>query len=115
MWYKIFLERIIRMIFTIMNRERKTLEDRGYKLIEDSKRVIDYELYEKIVSNKGEKYAETLTQRFSEELEPVCIGEDGIFYTVLFEKVDEDNEGEIPRAFLWQEVTLINHPDKSNK
>ena len=59
-----------------MNHERKTLEDRGYKLIEDSKRVTDYELYEKVVATKGEKYAKALIQKFYEELEPVCIPRD---------------------------------------
>ena len=98
------------MLFTIVNHERKTLKDRGYKLIENSKRVIDYDRYGKVVKKMGEDYADSMTVRFAEEQEPICIGEDGIFYTVLFETIKDDHGGEIPRAVIWQEVTLINHP-----
>lgn len=95
------------MFFTIINSDRTPLEGRGYKLADESKRFTDYELYEIIVKEKGEEYAQNLTQRFYEGMEPICMGEDGVFYTVLFDNFGIEGEKPMPKGVIWQEISLL--------
>ncbi len=116
MWQAVTVKKI--MNFTIINSEKKPLEDRGYKFAENSKRVINYTALEKLTVDKGEEYAESLTDRFLKEMEPICMGEDGVFYYVLFHDLSDNSRDFVSQGIMWQEVSVLNiikHNDDSDK
>ena len=94
------------MIFTLMNRDRAPLEERGYRLSEEHQTEIDKEIYNEVLIQKGKAYAEKIIAEFG-DCEPICLGEDGIFYTVLFENVSVEGEAPAPYPVAWHEIEVI--------
>ena len=94
------------MIFTIMNRDNLPLVERGYRISEEHETIIDRKVYETIVREKGMDYAIDLIRSFG-SCNPVCLGEDGVFYTVLFDNVTIDGEDPMPCAVAWHEIEVI--------
>ena len=106
MWQAVSVATVLN--FTIINSEKKPLEDRGYRFADGSKRILNYTALEKITVEKGEEYADSLTARFLKELEPICMGEDGVFYYVLFHDLGEKGDDSISQGIMWQEVSVLN-------
>ncbi len=94
------------MLFTIMNSQRTTLDERGYRFTEDSEVCVDELLFETIAKDKGRKYAEGLKTRLGEGLETICLGEDGVFYTVLFDTVAVNGEEPASYPIVWRELSV---------
>ncbi len=94
------------MIFTIMNREDVPLLKRGYRISEEHATITDRKIYNAIVNEKGMSYANELLKNFSDR-EPICLGEDGVFYTVLFDTVSVDGDEPVPCAIAWHEIEVI--------
>ena len=97
------------MLFTIFNAQRTSLEERGYTFAKHSEPVFDKEIYNEVLIQRGKKYADGLQAKFDEKLEPVCLGEDEVFYTVLFENLYIEGENDVPCAVMWQEISLLGH------
>ena len=97
------------MLFTIFNSTRTPLEERGSTFAKDSEPIFDKEIYNEVLIQKGKKYADGLQAKFDEKLEPICLGEDEVFYTVLFERVSLEGESDVPSAVMWQEISLLGH------
>lgn len=97
------------MLFTIFNSQRTPLQERGYALAKDTDPVIDRELFDQVLIQRGRKYADGLQAKFDKQLEPICLGEDEVFYTVLFENLRINDEFDVPSAVMWQEISLLGH------
>ncbi len=94
------------MFFTIMNKDRAPLVERGYILSEEHETIIDDKIFDAVVKEKGKEYADSIIENFG-DCEAICLGEDGVFYTVLFEDVSVDGDGPMPCAVAWHEIEVI--------
>lgn len=87
------------MKFEIINNTEGHLSHKGYHFVANSERFFDENLYKKLISDIGFNYVDKRFDDFYDGFEPICKGEDGKIYSVLFEYY---GEGRIP--FIWQEV-----------
>lgn len=71
---------------------------RGYKFT-DAPVQCDADVLADIRRTRGENYADGLTDQLADGFEPICTGEDGKLYSVLFDDTKEE-----PRAVCWQEI-----------
>lgn len=95
------------MKFTIINNQEGHLSLKGFKLLENSNRFIDNELYNKLKNERGENFVENLKDDFYEGFESICEGEDGKLYEVLFINSLDENNQLMETPFIWQEITKI--------
>lgn len=58
----------------------------------------DAEVLADIRRTRGKNYADGLLDQLADGFEPICTGEDGKLYSVLFDSKEE------PRAVYWQEI-----------
>lgn len=96
------------MNFIIYNSDRAPLIDRGYRVSEEHQNIIDRKVLKALEEQKGKAYAENKLAAFA-DLEPICMGEDGVFYTVLYDEVSIDGEESAPTAVAWREIEVINY------
>lgn len=88
------------MTFKIINNEQGHMSLKGYRIVSDAKTFWDKEVYETLVNNIGANSVDALFDDLYDGFNPICKGDDGRLYTVLFRHLD----GEwVP--FIWQEVT----------
>lgn len=71
---------------------------RGYKFT-SAPAQCDADVLEDIRRTRGENYADGLLDQLADGFEPICTGEDGKLYSVLFDDTKEE-----PRAVCWQEI-----------
>lgn len=90
------------MKFEILNNGEGDLNFKGYKLVSSSTRMFDNDLYNHLVAERGYNFVDRQFDRFYDGFEPICKGEDGEIYTVLF--VYDDDE---KKPFIWQKVKRI--------
>lgn len=94
------------MMFNILNRERKPLAERGYRIHDELDMELDKEIYNEVLIQKGKAHAEKIIAEFS-DCDPICLGEDGVFYTVLYENVSMEGEPPAPFPVAWREIEVI--------
>lgn len=89
------------MKFEIVNNNQGHMSLKGYRMVSDAERFWNKEVYETLVNDIGANYVDDLFDDFYDGFEPICKGDDGKLYTVLF-RYSDDGEW-VP--FIWQEVT----------
>ena len=90
------------MKFTIINNEEGHMSLKGYRFILDAQRFFDEKIYNKLAADININYADACFDEFYDGFEPICKGEDGKLYSVLFKYLD----GEF-KPFIWQEVEEV--------
>lgn len=93
------------MKFEIINNNEGDLSHKGYKFAENSERMFDEKLSIKLSRQISENFVYTLFDDFYDGFDPICEGEDGKTYMVLF--VYEDFGDFEKKPFIWQEVERI--------
>lgn len=83
------------MKFEIVDNRELDLASKGYKWANESTQV-DHAVLDDIRSSRGENYVDGLLDGYS----PICRGDDGELYSVLF-----DYGGDVPRPVIWSQVT----------
>ena len=91
------------MKFQVINNEQGHISLKGYQIISDAQRFWNEEIRQSLVANIGSNYVDNLFDDFYDGFEPICQGDDGKLYTVLFRYVDNEF-----KPFIWQEVKAIN-------
>lgn len=86
------------MKFEIIDNRELDLAGKGYKWA-GVLREVDREVIDDIRHTRGENYADSLSDDLFDGHSPICRGDDGKLYTVLFDW-GEDN----PRPVFWSEV-----------
>ena len=89
----------IDMKFEIFDNRELDLAGKGYKWA-DAARQIDREVLDDIRRTRGENYADGLSDDFFDGYSPICVGDDGELYSVLF-----DFSGDAPRPVYWSKVS----------
>ena len=89
------------MKFEIINNQEGHMSYKGYRFVKNSKRFFDEKLLKKLTVFRGFNFVDAKFDDFYEGFEPICTGEDGKLYLVLF--VYDDDE-KLP--FIWQEVEI---------
>lgn len=92
------------MTFEIINNEQGHMSLKGYRFVIDAERFWDKEIYEELASDIGVNYVDALFDDFYEGFEPICMGDNGKFYSVLFRY--DFGTGEF-KPFIWQEVEKV--------
>ena len=87
------------MKFEIINNKEGHLSHKGYHFIENSERFFDENLLKELTADRGFNFVDTKFDIFYDGFEPICKGEDGKTYSVLFVY---NNDEWVP--FIWQEV-----------
>ena len=91
------------MKFEIINNKESNLTEKGYALKKDADRLMDLKYWNYQTNIHGENI-ENAYDSFAEGHEPVCKGEDGKLYSVMF-RVSEHEDGSYwYRPVIWQEV-----------
>lgn len=90
------------MKFEILNDGVGNLKYKGYQFVREADRIYDEDLYKSLVAYSGYNFADSKFDDFYDGFEPICKGEDGRTYSVLF--IYDENE---KKPFIWQEVEKI--------
>ena len=94
------------MEFVIIDERDLNLKKRGYCWAENSQRFFDddYWRYQQIVLDEDVNDIDNVIDSFADGTYPVCKGEDGKLYTVMF-RVSEHEDGSYwYRPVIWEEV-----------
>lgn len=91
------------MKFTIINNEQGHMSLKGYRIVSDAERFWNKEIYNQLANDISVNYADALFDDLYDGFEPICKGEDGKLYTVLFQHINNEF-----KPFIWQEVKEIN-------
>lgn len=86
------------MKFEIIDNRELDLAGKGYKWA-SALREVDREVIDDIRRTRGENYVDRLSDDFFDGYSPICLGEDGELYSVLF-----DFGGDAPRPVFWSKV-----------
>lgn len=87
------------MKFEIIDNRELDLAGKGYKWA-SALRQIDREVLDDIRRTHGENYVDSLSDDFFDGYSPICVGDDGELYSVLF-----DFSGDAPRPVFWSKVS----------
>lgn len=87
------------MKFEVIDNKEGNLSHKGYHFVANSERIFDENLSKKLTADRGFNFVDAKFDDFYDGFEPICKGEDGKTYSVLFVY---DDEGMMP--FIWQEV-----------
>ena len=87
------------MKFEIIDNRELDLAGKGYKWA-NALRQIDREVLNDICCTRGENYVDRLSDEFFGGYCPICLGDDGELYSVLF-----DFGGDAPRPVFWSKVS----------
>ena len=88
------------MKFEIIDSRGHDLAGKGYKWA-GSLREADLKVLNDIRRTRGENYVDCLSDDFFDGYSPICFGDDGELYSVLF-----DFGGEAPRPVYWSKVLI---------
>lgn len=86
------------MKFEIIDNRELDLAGKGYKWASVLWEV-DREVLDDIRRTRGENYADSLSDDLLDGYSPICRGDDGEQYSVLF-----DFGGDVPRPVLWSKL-----------
>lgn len=90
------------MKFEIIDNRELDLTGKGYKWSNDPLQF-DREVLDDIRCTRGENYADSLSDDLFDGYSPICRGDDGELYSVLF-----DFGGDAPRPVFWSRVEAAN-------
>ena len=90
------------MKFEIIDNRELDLTGKGYKWAHDPMQF-DREVLDDIRRTRGENYADSLSDDLFDGYSPICRGDDGELYSVLF-----DFGGDAPRPVFWSKVEAAN-------
>lgn len=90
------------MKFEIIDNRELDITGKGYKWASEPKQF-DREVLEDIRRTRGENYADGLSDNLFDGYSPICRGDDGKLYSVLF-----DFGREAPRPVFWCKVEAVN-------
>ena len=90
------------MKFEIIDNRELDLKGKGYKW-SDAPLQYDKTVLDDIRLTRGENYADALSDDLFDGYSPICRGDDGELYSVLF-----DFGGDAPRPVFWSEVEAAN-------
>lgn len=93
------------MKFEVIDNRGLDLTRKGYEWAVDLTDC-DREVLNDIRSTRGENYADTLCDELYDGFCPICRGDDGKYYTVLF-----DCGKDVPRPVFWSRVVRIGAPN----
>lgn len=89
------------MKFEIIDNRELDLAGKGYKW-SNFARQIDREVLNDIRRTRGENYVDSLSDDFFDGYSPICRGDDGELYSVLF-----DFGSDAPRPVFWSRVEFV--------
>lgn len=89
------------MKFEIVDNRKLDLADKGYKWMNEPPQT-DHAVLDDIRRTRGENYVDGLSDDLFDGYSPICRGDDGELYSVLF-----DYGGDAPRPVIWSKVTKI--------
>lgn len=87
------------MKFEIIDNRELDLAGKGYKWANEPSQV-DQAVLDDIRRTRGENYVDGLSDDLLDGYSPICRGDDGELYSVLF-----DYGGDVPRPVIWSKVT----------
>lgn len=90
------------MKFEIIDNRELDITGKGYKWTNEPKQF-DREVLDDIRLTRGENYADSLSDDLFDGYSPICRGDDGELYSVLF-----DFGGDAPRPVYWNKVEAAN-------
>ena len=90
------------MKFEIIDNRELDITGKGYKWTDDPTQF-DREVLDDIRRTRGENYADSLSDDLFDGYSPICRGDDGELYSVLF-----DFGGDAPRPVFWSKVEAAN-------
>jgi hypothetical protein len=90
------------MKFEIIDSRGLDLKGKGYKW-SDAPLQYDKTVLDDIRRTRGENYADTLSDDLWDGFSPICRGDDGKLYSVLF-----DCGKDMPRPVFWSKVEAVN-------
>lgn len=90
------------MKFEIIDNRELDITGKGYKWTNEQKQF-DREVLDDIRRNRGENYADSLSDDLFDGYSPICRGDDGELYSVLF-----DFGADAPRPVFWCKVEAVN-------
>lgn len=90
------------MKFEIIDNRELDLTGKGYKWADDPLQF-DREVLDDIRLTRGENYADALSDDLFDGYSPICRGDDGELYSVLF-----DWGKDVPRPVYWNKVEAAN-------
>ena len=96
------------MKFEIIDNRELDLAGKGYKWA-SMLREVDREVINDIRRTRGENYVDGLSDDFFDGYSPICLGDDGKLYSVLF-----DFGGDVLRPVFWSEVSRVATAERSN-
>lgn len=88
------------MKFEIINNNEGNLEYKGYRFVASSERHFDVELEKTERIDRGNIFVDNKFDDFCDGYEPICKGEDGKLYSVLFLHYSDSED----KPFIWREV-----------
>ena len=88
------------MKFEIIDNRELDLAGKGYKWANELEHF-DREVLDDIRITRGENYADSLSDNLFDGYSPICCGDDGELYSVLF-----DFGGDAPRPVFWCKVAV---------
>ena len=88
------------MKFEIIDNRELDLAGKGYKWVNEPLQF-DRAVLNDIRRTRGENYAHSLSDDFLDGYSPICRGDDGELYSVLF-----DFGGDAPRPVFWSKVSM---------
>lgn len=91
-----------KMKFEKIDDRELDLKGKGYKW-SDAPRQYDKAVLDDIRCTRGENYADTLSDNLWDGFSPICRGDDGKLYSVLFDWGED-----VPRPVFWCEVLPAN-------
>lgn len=90
------------MKFKTINNEQGHMSLKGYQIISNAQCFWDEEIRQSLIADNGNNYVDSLFDDLYDGFEPICQGDDGKLYTVLFRHIDNEF-----KPFIWQEVKTI--------
>lgn len=87
------------MKFEIIDKRELDLAGKGYKWVNEPSQF-DQVVLDDIRRTRGENYVDGLSDGLLDGYSPICRGDDGELYSVLF-----DYGGDVPRPVIWSKVT----------
>lgn len=95
------------MKFEIIDNSELDLAGKGYKWVNEPSQV-DQVVLDDIRRTRGENYVDGLSDDLLDGYSPICRGDDGELYSVLF-----DYGGDVPRPVIWSKVTAFSKSSRS--
>lgn len=89
------------MKFEIIDNRELDLAGKGYKWVNELSQF-DQAVLDDIRRTRGDNYADGLSDDLLYGYSPICRGDDGELYSVLF-----DFGGDVPRPVLWSKVERV--------